>query len=294
MQNNSTSMSEPNALKSYWLLMRADKPIGTYLLLWPTLWGLWVAAEGLPPWHILLVFVLGVYLMRAAGCVINDYADRHVDGKVKRTSQRPLVTGQVTEKGALILFFGLVFVSFLLVLTLNIPTILMSVIAVLLAACYPFMKRFTYLPQFVLGAAFSWAIPMAFTAVTGTVPWWAWGLYIVNLLWTVAYDTMYAMVDRDDDLKIGVKSTAILFGTYDKLIIGLLQLLTLGLLMALAMHLNWSWPVYVAMLVALGLFGYQQWSIRDRQRDACFKSFLHNNYVGMVIFIGLVVHYWII
>lgn len=293
MQNNSTSMSEPNALKSYWLLMRADKPIGTYLLLWPTLWGLWVAAEGLPPWHILLVFVLGVYLMRAAGCVINDYADRHVDGKVKRTSQRPLVTGQVTEKGALILFFGLVFVSFLLVLTLNISTILMSVIAVLLAACYPFMKRFTYLPQFVLGAAFSWAIPMAFTAVTGTVPWWAWGLYIVNLLWTVAYDTMYAMVDRDDDLKIGVKSTAILFGTYDKLIIGLLQLLTLGLLMALAMHLNWSWPVYVAMLVALGLFGYQQWSIRDRQRDACFKSFLHNNYVGMVIFIGLAIHYWI-
>ena len=201
----STNNNHPNqkpkspAFRGYWQLMRADKPIGTYLLLWPTLWGLWAAADGIPSVHVLVVFILGVYLMRSAGCGINDFADRRVDGLVKRTNQRPLVTGEATSKGALLLFAGLVLVSFLLVLTLNIETILMSVIAVLLAFCYPFMKRFTYLPQFILGAAFSWAIPMAFTAILGSVPWWAWLLYIANLLWTVAYDTMYAMVDRDDD-----------------------------------------------------------------------------------------------
>ncbi len=292
MQNNSAALPNEKAWKGYWQLMRADKPIGTYLLLWPTLWGLWVAAEGKPTWPILLVFIAGVYLMRAAGCVINDYADRKVDGQVKRTSQRPLVTGLVSEKGALSLFFGLILTSFLLVLTLNIQTIMMSVVAVLLAASYPFMKRVTYLPQFVLGAAFSWSIPMAFTAITGTVPWWAWGLYAANLLWTVAYDTMYAMVDRDDDLKIGVKSTAILFGQYDKLIIGLLQLSTLGFLLALAQYLLWSWFVYAAMLIALVMFGYQQWLIRNRSREHCFKAFLHNNNVGMVIFIGIALHYY--
>ena len=282
-----TSPSNQPAWYGYWLLMRADKPIGTYLLLWPTLWGLWAAADGFPPLSVLVVFVLGVYLMRAAGCVINDYADRKVDGQVKRTSQRPLVTGQATEKGALLLFAGLVFASFLLVLTMNIATILMSVVAVLLAFCYPFMKRFTYLPQFVLGAAFSWAIPMSFTAVLGHVPWWAWLLYLANLLWTVAYDTMYAMVDRDDDLKIGVKSTAILFGQYDKLIIGLLQLATLALLVWVGMWLSWGLWFQLSLVAAGGMFVYQQWLIRKREREPCFKAFLHNNYVGMTVFIGI-------
>ncbi|UAA40648.1 4-hydroxybenzoate octaprenyltransferase [Paraneptunicella aestuarii] len=278
--------------QGYWQLMRADKPIGTYLLLWPTLWGLWIASEGLPSWHHLLVFIAGVYLMRAAGCVINDYADRGFDGKVKRTSARPLVTGQVTEKGALTLFAALVLVSFLLVLSLNIETILMSVVALILAASYPFMKRYTYMPQFVLGMAFSWGIPMSFTAVSGTVPWWGWALYVANLLWTVAYDTMYAMVDRDDDLQIGVKSTAILFGQNDKLIIGLLQLATLGILAILIWYFSWGWPVVLALLVSAMLFAYEQWLIRNRERDPCFKAFLHNNYVGMVIFAGIAAQYW--
>lgn len=284
---HSNSPSSAPWWQGYWLLMRADKPIGTYLLLWPTLWGLWAAADGFPPLSVLVVFVLGVYLMRAAGCVINDYADRKVDGQVKRTSQRPLVTGQATEKGALLLFFGLVLVAFLLVLTMNIETILMSVVAVALAFCYPFMKRFTYLPQFVLGAAFSWAIPMSFTAILGYVPWWAWLLYMANLVWTVAYDTLYAMVDRDDDLKIGVKSTAILFGEKDKLIVGLLQLATLVLLAAVGHFLTWGFWFYLGLVASAGMFIYQQWLIRHRERDPCFKAFLHNHYVGMVIFVGI-------
>lgn len=281
-------------LLPYWQLMRADKPIGNYLLLWPTLWGLWVAAEGVPPIGILLVFIAGVYLMRAAGCVINDFADRKVDGKVKRTAARPLVTGLVTEKQALSLFAGLLLIAFLLVLTLNTYTILMSFVAVALASLYPFMKRITYLPQFVLGAAFSWSIVMAFTAIQGALPWWVWGLYVANLVWTVAYDTMYAMVDRDDDIKIGVKSTALLFGRFDKLIIAILQLVMLVLLLILAMWLSWSWPVYIALIVVFGLFVYQQWMIRERAREACFQAFLHNNYVGLTVFLGIALQYAVI
>ncbi|MCY7295743.1 4-hydroxybenzoate octaprenyltransferase [Alteromonas sp. a30] len=291
MQESSEQPLKQPSWRGYWLLMRADKPIGTYLLLWPTLWGLWAAADGFPPLSVLVVFVLGVYLMRAAGCVINDFADRKVDGKVKRTSQRPLVTGEATVKGALSLFFALVLVSFFLVLTQNIETVLMSIVAVLLAFCYPFMKRFTYLPQFVLGAAFSWAIPMGCTAILGSVPWWGWLLYIANLVWTVAYDTMYAMVDRDDDLEIGVKSTAILFGQYDKLIVGLLQILTLALLYWVAVIKQWGSVFFLSLLVAAGMFIYQQWLIRARERDPCFKAFLHNHYVGMVIFIGIFLDY---
>jgi len=277
--------------QSLWALMRADKPIGTYLLLWPTLWGLWVASNGFPNIWILLVFVLGVFLMRSAGCVINDYADRKVDGKVKRTLNRPLVTGAVSEKEALVLFAGLVLVAFGLVLTLNTVTVWMSVGALVLASMYPFLKRFTYLPQFVLGGAFSWAIPMGFTAVLGYTPWYAWVLYLANLIWTVAYDTMYAMVDRDDDLQIGVKSTAILFGRYDKLIIALLQLITLGLLWLVSQYLLWGWPFTASLLLAACLFLYQQWLIRHRDREACFKAFLHNHYVGMVVFVGIAMSY---
>lgn len=277
--------------QAFWLLMRADKPVGTYLLLWPALWGLWVASEGMPDLWVLLVFILGVFLMRSAGCVINDYADRNVDGKVKRTVNRPLVTGAVSQKEALALFSGLVLLAFVLVLTLNRITVWMSVGALALASLYPFMKRFTYLPQFVLGAAFSWAIPMGFTAVMGYTPWYAWVLYLANLVWTVAYDTMYAMVDRDDDITIGVKSTAILFGHFDKHIIALLQLVTLGLLWSAGRYLQWGWPFTVALAFAAGLFLYQQWLIRHREREACFKAFLHNQYVGMVLFIGIAASY---
>lgn len=287
-------MDIKSKFKAYLQLTRADKPIGIYLLLWPTLWALLLAAQGLPSLHILTVFVLGVVVMRSAGCVINDYADRHVDGAVERTSGRPLVTGLVSEKEALLLFAGLVLVAFLLVLTLNFKTILLSVVALALAACYPFMKRYTYLPQFVLGAAFGWAIPMAFMAINQSVPWWAWVLYIANLLWTVAYDTLYAMVDREDDIKVGIKSTAILFGQHDKLIIGLLQLATLILLAWVAVELQLSWPFGVALLLASGLFGYQQWLAKNRQRDRCFQAFLNNHYVGLIIAVGIAGHYLVI
>lgn len=270
-----------------WRLMRADKPIGTWLLLWPTLWGLLLAAQGLPSLHIAMVFIFGTVLMRAAGCVINDFADRKIDGHVERTQQRPIVSGEVSAKEALMLFGALVSGAFLLVLTLNWQTVLLSFIALALAFCYPFMKRYTYLPQFVLGAAFSFGIPMAFMAIQEQLPWWLWGIYLANLLWTVAYDTMYAMVDREDDLKIGVKSTAILFGRLDKSIIGLLQVLTLVCLWLVYQYLQLGWLAHVTLLIAGALFVWQQSMIADRSRDACFKAFLHNNYVGMVITIGL-------
>lgn len=286
-----TGLLQSEKLQSLWALMRADKPIGTYLLLWPTLWGLWAAAEGFPNLWVLLVFVAGVFVMRSAGCVINDYADRKVDGKVKRTLNRPLVTGAVSEKEALMLFGGLILLAFLLVLTLNTITVMMSVGALVLASLYPFMKRFTYLPQFVLGAAFSWAIPMGFTALLGYTPWYAWVLYLANLTWTVAYDTMYAMVDRDDDVQIGVKSTAILFGKFDKAMVALLQVATLGLLWIVGFSLQWQWPFTLSLGLAAALFVYQQWLIRHRERDACFKAFLHNHYVGMVVFSGIAISY---
>ncbi|WP_233269141.1 4-hydroxybenzoate octaprenyltransferase [Paraglaciecola sp. L1A13] len=272
--------------------MRADKPVGSYLLLWPTLWALMLAAQGLPPWSITVVFVTGVFVMRSAGCVINDYADRKVDGKVARTNARPLVSGIVTEKQALGLFATLVGVAFLLVLTLNWQTIVLSIGALVLASVYPFMKRYTHLPQVVLGAAFGWAIPMAFMAVNATVPSWAWGVFAINVLWTVAYDTQYAMVDKSDDLKIGVKSTAILFGQYDRFIVGLLQLSVVLMLMVLGRYLQLSLPFYLGVLVAAGLFLHQQRLIFYRDRQACFKAFLNNNYVGMAIALGIAGHYF--
>ena len=280
-----------NKLLAFHRLMRTDKPIGALLLLWPTLWALWVATPGVPPLWILAVFVAGVWLMRAAGCVVNDYADRKFDGHVKRTANRPLPGGQVTEKEALTLFAVLVVFSFMLVLTLNTMTILLSIAGLALAWVYPFMKRYTHLPQVVLGAAFGWSIPMAFAAVSESVPLSCWLMFLANILWAVAYDTQYAMVDRDDDLKIGIKSTAILFGQNDKLIIGILQVGVL-VLMALVGWLNGlGLGYYWSLLVAGALFVYQQKLIVNRERDACFKAFMNNNYVGLVLFLGLAMSY---
>ncbi|XIH03630.1 4-hydroxybenzoate octaprenyltransferase [Pantoea sp. SGAir0418] len=276
--------------QAYSRLMRIDKPIGTLLLLWPTLWALWLSGMAIPPLSVLLVFVPGVFVMRAAGCVINDYADRNVDGHVKRTAARPLASGAVTEKEAKLLFAGLGLLAFLLVLTMNRMTILLSFGGLALAWVYPFMKRYTHLPQVVLGAAFGWAIPMGWAAVSESLPFVCWLVFLANICWTVAYDTQYAMVDRDDDLKIGVKSTAILFGRYDKLIIGLLQLAALGLmaLVGILLHLNGAF--YWSLLLAGGLFVHQQKLIAGRERELCFQAFLNNNYVGLVLFIGVLLN----
>lgn len=274
--------------RAYMALSRLDKPIGTLLLLWPTLWAVWIAGQGQPsPW-VLVVFVVGVFAMRSAGCVINDYADRHIDGHVKRTVGRPLPTGELTERQALGFFALLVAISFLLVLTTNSLTIKLSVAGLGWAALYPFMKRYTHLPQLFLGIAFSWAIPMAFAAQGNSLPAGLWLLFAANLTWTIAYDTMYAMVDRDDDLKIGVKSTAILFGKQDKLIVGLLQLTTLLLLVAAGLTFALGSLFYWSLLGCAGLFVYQQRLIRDRERMPCFSAFLNNNFVGMLVFIGIV------
>lgn len=273
---------------AYCRLMRIDRPIGSLLLLWPTLWALWLSGGGVPrPWT-LLVFVAGVFLMRAAGCVINDYADRHFDGHVKRTASRPLPSGLVSEQSAKVLFVFLVLMAFALVLTLNSMTIWLSVAALALAWIYPFMKRVSHLPQFVLGAAFGWSIPMAYAAVSESLPGSAWIMFLAYFCWTVAYDTQYAMVDRDDDLKIGIKSTAILFGRFDTLIIGLLQVSMLALMVVLGMQMKLGAAFYLTVLLAAGLFGYQQWLTAGRERDACFRAFLNNNYVGMVLFAGIV------
>lgn len=280
-------MLEITKARAFWQLARFDRPIGSLLLLWPTLWALFLAGDGFPKSDVLVVFVLGVVFMRAAGCVINDFADRNVDGHVKRTANRPMPLGKVSEREALGLFILLVLVSFLLVLTMNNLTIMLSVVAVILAASYPFMKRYTHLPQLVLGAAFGWSIPMAYAAQSGALPTVAWLLFVANILWTVAYDTLYAMVDRDDDIKVGIKSTAILFGRFDKLIIGILQLATIILLIAIGGILQLNQGYYWALLLASALFVYQQMLIQDRQREQCFKAFLNNNYVGMVIFIGI-------
>jgi 4-hydroxybenzoate polyprenyltransferase len=278
-------------LLAFHRLMRTDKPIGALLLLWPTLWALWVATPGVPPLWILAVFVAGVWLMRAAGCVVNDYADRKIDGHVKRTANRPMPSGAVTEKEARTLFVVLVLLAFVLVLTLNLMTIALSVAALALAWVYPFMKRYTHLPQVVLGAAFGWSIPMAFAAVSESLPLSCWLMFVANVLWAVAYDTLYAMVDRDDDLKIGVKSTAILFGRHDKLIVGILQVIVLALMTAVGWLNGLGWPYYASIAVAGALFIYQQWLVVNREREACFKAFMNNNYVGLVLFLGLAVSY---
>lgn len=279
------------AHRDYYLqLMRINKPIGTYLLLWPTWWALWLAANGPPPLYLLLVFSAGVVLMRAAGCVINDYADRKWDGAVERTKQRPLASGAITSREALQLFALLVLLSAGLLLFLNWQTVLLSVVALLLASVYPFMKRYTHLPQVVLGAAFSWGMPMVFMAIQLQLPPLLWLLYVANLLWTVAYDTYYALVDRPDDLKVGIKSTAILFGKYALPIIALLQLCTLLLLVAVGYLAQLHLVYYLSLIAAAGCFIYQ-YIIARGSRQGCFIAFLHNHYVGILVFAGIALSY---
>ncbi|TDO06042.1 MULTISPECIES: 4-hydroxybenzoate octaprenyltransferase [Halomonas] len=273
-------------------LTRLNRPIGTWLLMWPTLWALWIAAKGIPDRQVLLIFIVGVYLMRAAGCVVNDYADRHFDGHVKRTRNRPLATGRISEGEAQALFLMLVMAAFVLVWFTNLFTVMLSVVGVVLAFIYPFMKRYTHLPQAFLGAAFSWAIPMAFAAVQGALPPVAWLLFAANVAWTVVYDTEYAMVDRDDDLKIGIKSTAVLFGRADRLMIGLLQGLTLALLAWAGWRLALGGFFWLGLAAMAATFVHQQWLIRERDRDRCFQAFLNNHWSGLLVFAGIALSLW--
>ncbi len=280
-------------LHQYALLMRLNRPIGIFLLLWPTLWALWIASEGTPDPLATAVLILGVVLMRSAGCVINDYADRDFDPHVARTHARPLASGQVSSWEAIALFLLLAFVAFLLVLLLNWNTVLLSLVALPLAATYPFMKRYTHLPQVHLGVAFGWAVPMAFTAQTGEFPPpVAWLLLTGVVLWAVAYDTIYAMVDREDDIRIGVKSTAILFAEADRAIIGGIQASFLLVLVLVGQKLQLSGFYYAGIAVAAGLMVYQQYLIRNRLPAACFKAFLNNNWLGMAVFAGTFLHYF--
>ncbi len=274
-------------LRDYALLMRMDKPIGSALLLWPTLWALWLAAEGPPTPVVGFVFITGVFLMRSAGCVINDLADRDIDPHVDRTRDRPLASGRVTVHEALWLFAVLSLMAFSLVLTMNALTIALSFAGIALAMTYPLMKRFTHLPQAYLGVAFGWGIPMAFAAETGTVTLTAWYLLVINILWAIAYDTMYAMSDREDDLRIGVKSSAILFGRADRAIVALLQIMTLGMLVGLGVFADFGLPYAFALVAATGFAIYQQVLIRHRDRLDCFKAFLNNTWFGGAVFLGI-------
>lgn len=287
---NSTAANLPigERLRDYALLMRLDRPIGTFLLLWPALWALWIAARGVPDLLILLVFLAGVVVMRSAGCVINDYADRNFDAHVQRTRHRPLATRRIRPAEALGLFVALCLLAFLLVLQLNWLCVLLSVVALFLAASYPFMKRYHYWPQAHLGAAFGWAVPMAFAAQTDSVPPLGWLLFLVTLIWAVCYDTVYAMVDRDDDLKIGLRSTAILFGPRDRLLVGAIQVVFLLGLILVGRTAGFGLVYQCALAVTAGLLIYQQYLIRGREPAACFKAFLNNNWVGLVVFLGIV------
>ncbi len=275
-------------LPAFILLTRLNRPIGILVLLWPTLAALWIAAGGWPDWHLLLIFVLGTIVMRSAGCCINDYADSHVDGDVLRTENRPLVTGQLSRQDALRAFLALSGVGALLLLFTNLLTILLAFPAIALVIIYPFMKRYTHLPQVVLGIAFSFAILMAFAAQSGEIPPAAWLLFVANCLWTVAYDTEYAMVDREYDLQIGVKSTAILFGDMDRLMIGALQLMFLFALLLAGIQFQLGPWFYLGLVLAGILLAYQQWLIRDRDVEGCFRAFMGNHWVGLVVFVGVV------
>jgi len=278
-------------LADYGRLMRLDRPIGTFLLMWPALWALWLASDGRPDAHVFVVFVLGVFLMRSAGCVMNDFADRKIDPHVHRTRERPMAQGRVAPGEAIVLFCGLSLIAFGLVLTLDPLTRQLALVGAFLTVTYPFLKRFFPLPQMYLGIAFSWSVPMAYAAEAGEITRIAWLLFIAAGLWTTVYDTMYAMVDREDDLKIGVRSSAILFGDADRFIIGVMQLMTLLALWLVGRELKLGgW--YLGGLAAAACFSlYQQWLIRDRIPDRCFRAFLNNNYFGMTVFIGIALEY---
>ena len=280
-------------LGKYAILCRMHKPIGALLLLWPTYWALWIAGQGHPDIKNIIIFTAGVFLTRSAGCVLNDLADSDIDGHVKRTKNRPLVTGDVSKKEALIVTCCLLFIAFIFVLFTNELTIFLSCIAVLLAAVYPIMKRYTYLPQFVLGLAFGWGIPMAFAAQTNSIPVIAWLILIANILWSVAYDTMYAMIDREDDIKIGVKSTAILFSEHDTLIIGIIQIMLILTFLLIGQQLEFNKYYYFGICCAVLSALYQQFLIKDRLPDKCFKAFLNNNWFGAMIFIGIYLNYYL-
>jgi 4-hydroxybenzoate polyprenyltransferase len=282
---------KPSRLRNYWTLIRGDRPIGWLLLLWPTWWGLWIAARGVPRLWPLLVFTLGVWLTRSAGCVVNDYADRWLDPQVARTRDRPLATGAVSGREALAVFAALMLAAFALVLTLNRLTIWLSIVGVLLAASYPYLKRYTYLPQVYLGMAFGWGIPMAFAALRGEVPPVAWLLYLANIFWATAYDTWYAMVDRDDDLRAGAKSTAILFGDMDLVAQGVLYALTFAALALAGQHAQLGRYYWCGLGVAALLVAYEFVIARRRERAACFRAFLHNHWVGAAIFAGIATDY---
>ncbi|MFC4727279.1 4-hydroxybenzoate octaprenyltransferase [Coralloluteibacterium thermophilus] len=279
---------DPRArLGQYWLLIRGDRPIGTLLLLWPTWWALWLAADGLPPWHLLAIFTAGVWLTRSAGCVINDYADRWLDPHVERTRNRPLATGAVSGREALALFAVLMLVAFGLVLLTNRLTVLLSVVGVVLAATYPYLKRYTWFPQVYLGVAFGWGIPMAFAAVQGTVPPLAWLLLLANILWATAYDTWYAMVDREDDIRAGSRSTAILFGDADLAAQAVLYLSMFGALLLVGQRAGLGAAYLAGLGVAAALVAWEFHIARHRAPAACFRAFLHNNWVGAAVFAGI-------
>jgi 4-hydroxybenzoate polyprenyltransferase len=276
---------------AYWRLMRFDKPIGILLLLWPTWWALLVAGGGRPTARNALIFTAGVVIMRAAGCVMNDIADRNFDPHVERTRLRPLASGELQLRQAVGLFLILMLLAFLLVLLTNALTVKLALVGAALASSYPFFKRFTHVPQVVLGIAFGWGIPMAFAAENEAVPLLAWWLLLINTVWSVIYDTEYAMVDRADDLAVGIKSTAILFGRYDVPAIASLMVVITGLLVWVGVTAAFSWPWYLGVGAAAGLFGWQVALIRPRDRDGCFQAFLNNNWVGFSIFLGLLLHF---
>lgn len=281
----------PRNISHYLQLMRVDRPIGTYLVIWPALWSLWIAAEGMPNPLLIIVFIAGAFLMRSAGCVINDFADRHIDGHIERTKNRPLAAGLVTASEAIQLFILLCACAALLLFFTNRLTVLLAVVALLLAALYPFTKRFTHLPQVFLGMAFSCSIPMAFAAQTNTLPEIIIPLYVAVVVWVIVYDTFYAMVDREDDLKIGVKSTAILFGRYEKLITTTLQIIFIALIIKIGLLIELGRIYYGSVVVTALFFVHQQQLISQREKNKCFRAFLNNNYVGMAIFIGIAADY---
>lgn len=284
-------MGHAEQLRNYAQLMRLDKPIGIWLLMWPMLWALWIAGKGHPDGGVFIVFALGVVVMRSAGCVLNDFVDRNIDPYVERTRHRPIASGAVSPAEALMLFAGLSMIAIGLAAMLNRPAQILAVIAAGLTIAYPFIKRFVSIPQFFLGAAFGWAVPMAFAAQTGLTTQLAWLVFGAALVWAVIYDTFYAMVDREDDIRVGVKSTAVLFGDLDLFVIGGLQILMLVALLFVGDMAELEYWYYFSLFIAALLMVYHQWLARDRKKSGCFAAFLHNHFIGMVVFIGIMLHY---